>query len=67
METIIAELKSKWIPETRQQTGYGVHGSRKGDEWEYTEYFDVFRCEWTNKDRAFQGYVFKYINSFIKP
>ena len=66
MHSFIGELKSKWNPETETKTGYGYHGSRKGDEIEYTLYFDEYRCEWTTKDRAFQGYVFKHINEFIQ-
>ena len=66
IHSFIAELKSKWNPETETKTGYGYHGSSKGDEIEYTLYFDEYRCEWTTKDIAFQGYVFKHINEFIK-
>jgi hypothetical protein len=66
MHSFIAELKSKWNPKTETKTGYGYHGSSKGDEIEYTLYFDEYRCEWTTKDRAFQGYVFKHINKFIQ-
>ena len=65
MHNFITELKSKWNPKTETKTGYGYHGSSKGDEIEYTVYFDEYRSEWTTKDRAFQGYVFKQINDFI--
>jgi len=65
MLNFIMELKSKWNPKTKTKTGYGYHGSSKGDEIEYTLYFDEYRCEWTDINTAFQGYVFKNINKFI--
>lgn len=61
----IAELKSRWVPNTKTESGYGYHGSNKGDEIEYTLYFDEFRCEWTTKDIAFEGYVFKEIKKYL--
>lgn len=66
MPRFLAELKENWKPETKTETGYGYHGSSKGDENEYTLYFDSYRCEWTTKDRAFQGLVFQEINKFLK-
>jgi hypothetical protein len=63
---LIEILKSEWKPITEIKNGYGYHGSSKDEEIEYTLYFDEYRCEWTTKDRAFQGFVFKYINEFIK-
>lgn len=66
LKEIIDELKLKWVPKTKPQVGYGYHGSNKGDEIEFTLYFDEYRCEWTTKDIAFKGYVFSYINKFIE-
>jgi hypothetical protein len=62
----IGELKENWKPKTKTKTGYGYHGSRKGDKIEYTLYFDEYRGEWTTKKRAFQGLVFKYVDKFLK-
>ena len=62
----ISDLKLNWKPEKKTESGYGYHGSSKGDYIEYELYFDEFRCEWTDKDRAFQGYVFKNITSILK-
>jgi len=62
---LITNLKKDWKPKTEVKTGYGYHGSIKGDEIEYTMYFDEFRYEWTTKDRAFQGLMFKHINEFL--
>jgi hypothetical protein len=62
---LITNLKKNWVPKTKVKTGYGYHGSSKGDEVEYTMYFDEFRQEWTTKDRAFQGLVFGYIDNCL--
>ena len=61
MSRFISELKRNWNPKTKTETVYGYHGSSKGDEIEYTLYFDEYRCEWTTEYRAFQGLVFKNI------
>ena len=66
MEHFLLDLKANWKPKKETKKGYGYHGSRKSDEIEYTMYFDEYRCEWTTKDRAFQGLVFKEINKFLK-
>ena len=66
MPRFLADLKANWKPKTETKTGYGYHGSSKGDKIEYTMYFDEYRCEWTTKDRAFQGLVFKEIDKFLK-
>jgi len=66
IEDYIKDLKTTWEPKTKTQTGYGYHGSSKGDKKEYILYFDEYRSEWTTKDIAFQGYVFKHIDIFIK-
>ncbi len=66
MPRFLSELKENWKPKTETKTGYGYHGSSKGDEIEYTMYFDEYRCEWTTKDRAFQGLVFKEVDKFLK-
>jgi len=61
----ISTLKSKWEPKTKQEVGYGYHGSSKGDKIEWTSYYDEFRAEWTDKNRAFQGFVFDHIKKFL--
>ena len=66
MHYFIDELKQNWKPKTETKKSYGYHGSSKGDEIEYTMYFDEYRCEWTTKDRAFQGLVFKNVDRFLK-
>jgi hypothetical protein len=66
MPRFLAELEANWKPKTETKTGYGYHGSSKGDEIEYTLYFDSYRCEWTTKNRAFQGLVFQEIDKFLK-
>lgn len=66
MPLFLADLKANWKPKTETKTGYCYHGMSKGDEIKYTMYFDEYRCEWTTKDRAFQGLVFKEINKFLK-
>jgi hypothetical protein len=66
MPIFLSELKANWKPETKNEVGYGYHGSNKGDKITYIVYFDIYRCEWTTEDRAFQGLVFKEINKFLK-
>jgi len=66
MPHFLSELKANWKPKTETKTGYGYHGSSKGEEIEYTLYFDSYRCEWTTEDRAFQGLVFQEISKFLK-
>lgn len=63
---LLEDLKESWEPKTKTEIGYGYHGSRKGDKIEYTMYFDEFRCEWTTKDSAFQGFVFEQIDKYLK-
>jgi hypothetical protein len=62
----IEELRSNWKPRIKKETGYGYHGSSKGEKEEYTYYFDEYRYNWTVESIAFQGYVFKHINELIK-
>jgi len=62
----IYNTKEEWNPKTQKSSGYGYHGSSKGDKIEFTEYFDEYRIEWTNKDRAFQGFLFKKINELYR-
>lgn len=66
MYRFISELKENWKPETKTKDGYCYHGSSKGDKIEYTMYFDEYRCEWATKDKAFQGWVFKNVDKFLK-
>lgn len=62
MLDFIQSLKQNWLPETKPATGHNNHG----EAITYTLYFDVFRCEWTSRKRAFQGYVFKHVNEMIQ-
>lgn len=40
-------------------------GTHKGETVTFTQYFDEYRCEWTNKKRATQGFVFSKISHLI--
>lgn len=53
----VAGLRYHWKPRTKVEVYEGAHGSRKGDQIEVTEYWDVYRGNWTDKRTAFQGYV----------
>lgn len=61
----IQELIDKWQPETETHTGYGYHGSSKGDEITYLVYFNVMSGERTDRYSALRGYVFSRIDDFI--
>lgn len=59
--TIIKDIKLK----EKKEMVYGYHGSRKGDEWEATYYYDPYRNEWTVKDFAIQGHIIKELSPII--
>ena len=61
MEEYIDNLRKQWKPETKDMWGYDAFG----DDKKYTLYFDEYRLDWTSKERAFQGYVFKNIRELI--
>jgi len=65
LKNVIKKLKSSWKPKTKEAVATISHGSKEGDIIEYTLYFDVYRNEWTSERRAFQGFVFHYINSYL--
>lgn len=61
----ISELAETWEPKTEVNSDYVPHGSNKGEEVIYVLYYDEYRSEWTTKDRAFQGMVFKTIDKIL--
>jgi len=63
---LIDELRGSWKPKKETRTGYGYHGSSKGDEIEYTVFLNEYSYKWTTEDAAFKGYVHEYIDKFIK-
>jgi hypothetical protein len=63
LKDYIETLKAKWNPKTQTRKGFS-HPS--GDYTEFIVYFDQYRYNWTNKQTAFEGYVFDHIRSFIK-
>lgn len=58
----IQDLKSKWKPQTRLFEGKLIHGSKAGDEIQFTQYYDEYSCEWTTEEAAFRGFLFKTIS-----
>ena len=70
LENVIKSMIDGVQFKTREESGYGYHGSSKGEKITYTTYFDVHRCEWTTKERATEGYVLNklrpIINSIVK-
>lgn len=66
IKNFISKLRDNWKPKKETKTGYGYHGSKKGDEIKYTVYFDEYRTEWTTEDRAFEGLVFKEISNLLR-
>lgn len=57
LKNYVQSLKEHWEPKTRIYQGRLVHGSKKEDEIEFVQYFDVFSGEWTTEEIAFRGYV----------
>lgn len=66
LENTIKSLVSGVKLKSRTESGWGYHGSSKGEQITYTTYFDVHRCEWTTKDRALEGYVLSKLSPIIK-
>lgn len=61
----IDNLRKKWKPKTRISEFEVYHGSQKGDIKLITQYWDEYRCVWTDREAAFKGYVFKSVSEII--
>lgn len=61
----VAEMKSDWKPKSKIFTGHHRHGSKSGDEEKVELFYDEYRHEWTTRDIAFKGYVFKKISDLL--
>lgn len=61
LKILIQSLKDKWQPKTRFFEGKLIHGSKAGDDVQFTQYFDVYSCEWTTEEIAFRAFVLNYI------
>lgn len=48
-----------------KRSGYGYHGSIKGDEIHYTVYYNEYKHEYTDKDSAIRGYIFSKLSPII--
>ncbi|VTQ01808.1 hypothetical protein [Sphingobacterium daejeonense] len=57
----ISEVRRLWKPTTKEIEGQVYHGNRQGDVELLTLYWDEYRCNWTSKEIAFEGYLFKNI------
>lgn len=65
LKNLINDLKSNWNPKTRLIDGKLIHGSKSGDEINFTQFFDEYTCEWTTKEVAFRGYIILAISNKI--
>ena len=61
----IEKLRSEWNPKIEKGERFKYHGTKSGEKVDYELYFDNYRCEWTTKERAFQGFVIENINKLI--
>ena len=61
LKNLIKNLKCKWKPKTRLFEGKLIHGSKAGDDIEFTQYYDEYNCEWTTEEFAFRGYIFSTV------
>lgn len=59
LKNYVQSLKEYWKPRTRIYQGKLVHGSKSGDEINFTQFYDEYTCEWTSEENAFRGYVLK--------
>lgn len=63
LKYLAASLKGIWNPKTRLIEGTMVHGSKKGEEIKFTQFYDQYSCEWTTKEAAFRNYL---LNEILK-
>lgn len=66
VQEYLQSLKDSWDPIVRELNGELRHGGGDGEMRKILEFFDVYRSEWTTRDRAFQGYAFSKINEKLK-
>ena len=66
MESMIRDMVRGVKLKSREEVGWGYHGSSKGEQITYTTYFDVHRCEWTTKNRALEGYIINKLSPIIE-
>ena len=66
VEGIVASLLEGVKLPQKQESYIGVHGSDKGERFEFTVYLDPVKYEWTTKERALHSYVMQKLNPFIK-
>lgn len=63
----IEEKRKDWKPKTKTSSSIGYHGSNKGEEMEYTLYYDVKNLEWvTDEERAFNGFLYKELDRILR-
>lgn len=63
----IEEKRKSWEPKTKTSGGIGYHGSNKGEEMEYTMYYDVKNWEWvTDEEKAFKGFLYTELDKILR-
>lgn len=61
----LIKLKNEWNPKSKDFEGEGVHGSKKGETYSYTLYWDNKKCLWTSRESAFKSYVDTIISNSL--
>ena len=62
LKNYVKSLKEKWKPKTRINNGLLVHGSKSGDEIQFTQFYDEYSCEWTTEEAAFRGFILNLLS-----
>lgn len=65
ISNLLIALKSEWNPKSKEFDGEGIHGSRKGETYSYTLYWDQRKCLWTSKEMAFKSFVMDKISNSL--
>jgi len=65
LPAIIENERKIWRPKTKVIEGPVNHGSKAGDVEPHTLYWDPYNYEWTNKERAFRGNLFRKLVDVI--
>lgn len=65
LEKIISEMTNDVEFRTKTVIGTVIHGSSKGEPYEYTLYYNTYGCEWTSKEEAIRSHILSKITPII--
>ena len=65
ISNLLLTLRSEWNPKSKEFNGIGIHGSKKGEPYCYTLYWDQRKCLWTSKEMAFKSFVMDRVTNAL--